>query len=301
MSDMSDPSNSSAGPIRVVVLRGITVDINPAGGLIVSMNSGYRFVYATNAFSPASGTPPSGDGNVASGPGNTAADGEGTGIGTGSNVVYLHSANTLAGRDSSDNAGGGSGDDTVSATGKVLPFSGPAVMNFLSGGSGSRGVSGGLGSVTVFGGNAGSNQLVAGQLPGELAGAGTVDQLFAADATVDTLAVAGGNETLSPLRHHRQHRVFRRYRQQFRLHGSRRGTLCRRRRQRRGDCRIGQRHDRRPEGPRGHCPAPGRRPRSEAARVPGRKRCRRNTVLRLPDGTVVTMIGISHPAGSSTA
>ena len=39
MSDMSDPSNSSAGPIRVVVLRGITVDISPAGGLIVSIVS----------------------------------------------------------------------------------------------------------------------------------------------------------------------------------------------------------------------------------------------------------------------
>ena len=95
--------------------------------------------------------------------------------------------NNLVGSDTNDTIVGGSGDDTVSASGKVLAFGGSGVMNFLNAGSGSRGVSGGLGSVTVFGGEAGNKQLVAGQLPGEPIGAGSGDQL----------AAAGGNETLS--------------------------------------------------------------------------------------------------------
>lgn len=80
-----------------------------------------------------------------------------------------------------------SGDDTISASGNVLAFGGSGVMNFLNAGSGSVGVSGALGSVTMFGGATENDQLVAGPLPSEVIGAGTADQLPA----------AGGNETLS--------------------------------------------------------------------------------------------------------
>jgi serralysin len=82
---------------------------------------------------------------------------------------------------------GGSGDDTVTASSNVLAFGSSGAMTFLNDGAGSRGVSGALGSVTVFGGDAGNNQLIAGQPPGEPIAAGTGDQPIA----------AGGNETLS--------------------------------------------------------------------------------------------------------
>jgi len=85
------------------------------------------------------------------------------------------------------NLASASGDDTISASGNVLAFGGSGGMNFLNRGSGNFGVSGGLGSVTMVGGETANDQLVAGRPPGGVIGAGTGDQLPA----------AGGNETLS--------------------------------------------------------------------------------------------------------
>lgn len=125
--------------------------------------------------------------------------------GAGNNLVFLQSGNNLVGSEGNDTIVGGSGDDTVSVSGNVQAFGGSGVMTFLNGagsslvvgGSGSLGVSGGLGSVTVFGGAAGDNQLTAGQQSSVLVGTASGDQAFARGASADLLVASGGNETLS--------------------------------------------------------------------------------------------------------
>lgn len=173
---------------------------------------------------------------------------------------------------------GGPGEDTVSASGNVMAFGGSGIMNFLNDGSGSRGVSGALGSVTVFGGAAGNNQLVAGQLPSEPTGAGTGDQLFAG-VSADQLAAAGGNETLSGFGTAGNNVYF----------GGTGGDLV----------IMGAGAERYVGGQGNDVVASGLGNDAQVLRTVGVSAG--NAVLHLPDGTVVTMVGVTHLTGSSTA
>lgn len=207
MQDTFNASNPLAWQIRWTVIDGLQFSgpvslVTPAGlgsdaaansaGMTFNQNGGFGYVFTGNAFSPFSGTPPAPDTILPSGSATPVAAGEGNdtavaqsgndqiATGVGNNVVFLQTGNNLVAREGNDTVVGGAGDDTVSVSANVLAFGGSGAMRFLNGGgsslliggTGTLGVSGGLGSVTVFGGSGGDNHLVAGNPPSEPAGAG---------------------------------------------------------------------------------------------------------------------------------
>ena len=132
------------------------------------------------------------------------------GAGGGSNAILLGSGKDLVLSDGDDSISGGSGAETVDASGasrdqvsggdSQLLFIGGAGGSTIFGGTGSDtylGSAGFTGSQYIVGGSAGNNYLMAGDGPATLVGGGNNDQLMAYGISDQVLTAASGNETLS--------------------------------------------------------------------------------------------------------
>lgn len=131
--------------------------------------------------------------------------------GAGHNTIQLGSGNDLVVSAGFDSIEGGSGAETVDATGSRGDFvQGNASSLFFVGGMAGATIMGGSGSDTYFGstmhttggqlvvgGTAGNNLLWAGDGAATLVGGGNNDQLFAYGGSNQSLIAGAGNETLS--------------------------------------------------------------------------------------------------------
>lgn len=133
------------------------------------------------------------------------------GAGGGHNGIALGAGNDLVVSLGDDSVSGGSGAETIDATGAHSDFvQGNASRLLFVGGLGGATIMGGSGSDTylgssfglvgkqvVIGGTAGHNFLFAGDGAATLAGGGNGDQLFAFGSSGQLLKAGAGNETLS--------------------------------------------------------------------------------------------------------
>jgi Ca2+-binding RTX toxin-like protein len=132
------------------------------------------------------------------------------GAGAGNNAILLGSGSDVIVSTGDDSISGGSGAETVDATGAKSDFvQGNDSRLLFIGGSGGATVLGGSGSDTylgsagtggkqlIVGGSAGNNFLFAGGGAATLIGGGNNDQLFAFGGANQSLIAASGNETLS--------------------------------------------------------------------------------------------------------
>jgi Ca2+-binding RTX toxin-like protein len=130
--------------------------------------------------------------------------------GTGSNAILLGSGKDVIISTGDDTIQGGSGSETVDATGASSDFvQGVNSHLVFVGGSGGATILGGTGSDTYFGsarptdpqlivgGSGGSNFLFAGDGAATLVGGGNNDQLYAYGVQNQFLIAGSGNETLS--------------------------------------------------------------------------------------------------------